>query len=104
MSITTSDWVAQIDRMPGSQAFRVYGTVQVAHTGITPTLVMSELQDRSFDLRLILKLENSGGNALPVVTEKTVSFIQPGNSNVSGVSIFFEGELLHRIRTIMITD
>jgi hypothetical protein len=36
MSIETKDWTAQIDRMPGAASFRAFGTVTVAHTGITP--------------------------------------------------------------------
>ncbi|MVV51526.1 hypothetical protein EJA72_25260 [Pseudomonas sp. PB120] len=104
MSIQTKDWTAQINRMPGSLWFRTTGTVTVAHTGITPKLVMSALQDKSFDLRLELKLEQSDDIALQVVTDKVVEYKALGNSNVTGVSIFFEGEQIHHIRDIMITN
>lgn len=103
MNIKNSDWVAQINRMPGDLFFRVYGTVTVAHPGIVPTLVLSPLQDKSFDLRLDLELKDSGDIALQVVTEKAVTYKNPGNSNVSGVSIFFEGKLLHHIKEVTIT-
>ena len=59
MTIKTKNWTAQIDRMPGAASFRAFGTVTVAHTGITPKLVMTAMQDKSFDLRLELLLENS---------------------------------------------
>jgi hypothetical protein len=103
MSIKTKDWTAQIDRMPGAASFRTFGTVTVADTGITPTLVMSAMQDKSFDLRLELKLENTSDISLPVETEKFVEYKVPGNSSVSGVSIFFGDELLHHIDEVLIT-
>jgi hypothetical protein len=103
MSIKNSDWVAQINRMPGDLFFRVYGTVTVATPGIVPILVLSPLQDKSFDLRLELKLVNSGEITLQVETEKAVTYKHPGNSNVSSVSIFFEGKPLHHIKEVMIT-
>lgn len=104
MSIKTKDWTAQIDRMPGAASFRTFGTVTVAHTGITPKLVMTAMQDKSFDLRLELKLEKSDDISLQVETEKYVEYKTLGNSNVSGVSIFFEGELLHHIDDVLITN
>ncbi|MFW0753448.1 hypothetical protein ACN1C3_01690 [Pseudomonas sp. H11T01] len=103
MSIKSSDWVAQINRMPGDLFFRVYGTVTVAHPGIVPTLVLSPLQDKSFDLRLELEFKNSDEITAQVETEKAVTYKNPGNSNVSGVSIFFEGKLLHHIKEVTIT-
>jgi hypothetical protein len=104
MSIKTKDWTAQIDRMPGAASFRTFGTVTEAHTGITPTLVMSALQDKSFDLRLELKLEKSNDISLQVETDKHVEYKVMGNSNVTGVSIFFEGELIHHIQDVLITN
>ena len=103
MSIKSSDWVAQINRMPGDLFFLVHGTVTVAHPGIVPTLVLSPLQDKSFNLRLDLKLKDSGGITAQVETEKAVTYKNPGNSNVSGVSIFFEDKLLHQIKEVTIT-
>ena len=103
MTIKNSDWVAQINRMPGDLFFRVYGTVTVAHPGITPTLVVSPMQDKSFNLRLDLELNTSDDIVIQVETEKAVTYKNPGASNVSGVSIFFKGELLHTIKDIMIT-
>ncbi|AWY42083.1 hypothetical protein DKY63_20100 [Pseudomonas putida] len=104
MSIETKDWTAQIDRMPGNQSFRVHGTVTVAHTGVAPRLEHMKLQDKSFNIRLELKLETSNEASLQVVTEKPVEFKVMGNSNVTGVSIYHEGKLLHKIDNIMITD
>ncbi|WP_433737895.1 hypothetical protein [Pseudomonas putida] len=103
MNIKTKDWTAQIDRMPGNQSFRVYGIVTVAHSGVIPKLEYMKLQDKSFNIRLELKLETSKEISLPVATEKAVEYIVMGDSNVTGVSIFYKGELLHRIGDIMIT-
>ena len=104
MSIKTKDWTAQIDRMPGAPSFRTYGTVTVANTGITPKLVFSPLHDKSFDLRLILTLETTEEVSLQVETEKTVEYKSMGNSNVTGVSIFYEGKLIHHIDKVEITN
>jgi len=104
MTIKTKDWVAQIDRMPGAPSFRAYGTVTVAHTGITPKLKMTALQDKSFDLRLELTLEASSEVSLQVETDKVVEYKALGNSNVTGVSIFYEGKLLHHIKKVLITN
>ena len=103
MTIETKNWVAQIDRMPGAPSFRAYGTVTVAHTGITPKLKMTALQDKSFDLRLELTLEKSNDISLQVLTDKVVEYKSLGNSNVTGVSIFYEGKLLHHIDKVLIT-
>jgi hypothetical protein len=103
MSIKTKDWTAQIDRMPGAASFRTFGTVTVAHTGVTPKLVMTAIQDKSFDLRLELKLENSNEISLQVATDKLVEYKVLGDSNVTGVSIFYEGKLLHHIDKVLIT-
>lgn len=104
MSIKTKNWTAQISRMPGSMYFRTSGIVTVPHSGVTPKLVMTALQDKSFDLRLELKLENSNEVSLQVETEKFVEYKVMGNSHVTGVSIFFEGERIHHIRDVLITD
>jgi len=103
MSIKTTGWTAQIDRMPGAESFRTFGTVTVANSGVTPKLVFMPLQDRSFDLRLELVLEKTDGLSLQVLTDKYVEYKSLGNSNVSGVSIFFEGKLLHHIDDVLIT-
>lgn len=103
MKITTKDWTAQIDRMPGAASFRTFGTVTVANSGVIPTLVRSDIQDKSFDLRLELILQNSDGVSLQVLTDKVVEYKELGESNVTGVSIFFEGKLLHHIDEILIT-
>ncbi|MGE8065751.1 hypothetical protein [Pseudomonas sp. NPDC089569] len=103
MSIKTKDWTAQIDKFPGSPSFRTSGTVTVAHSGITPKLEYMPLQDKSFDLRLELKLETSDAPSLQVETDKVVEYESQGNSNVSGVSIFHEGKLLHHIDKVVIT-
>jgi hypothetical protein len=103
MSIKTKDWTAQIDRMPGAASFRTFATVTVAHAGITPKLVFSALQDKSFDLRLELVLETSSEVSLQVETDKFVEYKSMGDSNVTGVSIFYEGKLLHHIDNVLIT-
>ncbi|MHC8303430.1 hypothetical protein [Pseudomonas sp. PB3P13] len=103
MSIQTKNWAAQINRMPGDAFFRTTGTVTVAHTGITPTLVFCPLQDKSFDLRLELKLVTSSEVALQVVTDKPVEYKVAGDLTVTGVSIFCEGELVHHIDKVDIT-
>ncbi|MBO1538013.1 hypothetical protein [Pseudomonas sp. OA65] len=103
MKIITKDWTAQIDRMPGAASFRTFGTVTVANSGVIPTLVRSEKQDKSFDLRLDLVLQNAGGVSLQVLTDKVVEYKELGDSNVTGVSIFFEGQLLHHIDNVIIT-
>jgi hypothetical protein len=103
MSIKTKDWTAQIDRMPGANSFRTYGTVTVAHTGITPKLELSPIQDKSFDLRLNLKLETSNQISLQVETDKHVEYKVPGDSHVTGVSIFHDGKLIHHIDKVLIT-
>ena len=103
MTIKTTGWTAQIDRRPGTQSFRTFGTVTVANSGITPKLVFMPLQDKSFDLRLELVLEKADGMSLQVLTDKHVEYKTLGNSNVSGVSIFFEGNLLHHIDDVLIT-
>ncbi|CAI8951841.1 MULTISPECIES: hypothetical protein [Pseudomonas] len=104
MTIKTKNWTAQIDRMPGAASFRASGTVTVAHTGITPKLVMTAMQDKSFDLRLELLLENSSEVSLQVETDKVVEYKSLGNSNVSGVSIFYKGEKIHHIDDVLITN
>ncbi|VVM88001.1 hypothetical protein PS662_02677 [Pseudomonas fluorescens] len=104
MSIKSKNWTAQIDRMPGAASFRTFGTVTVAHAGITPKLVMAVHQDKSFDLRLELVLEKSSEVALQVETDKYVEYKALGNSSVSGVSIFYNDKLLHSINNVLITD
>lgn len=103
MNIKTNHWAAQINRMPGDVFFRTSGTVTVANPGITPTLVLCPHQDKSFDLRRELKLETSSEIKLQVVTDKLVEYKVQGDSNVTGVRIFFEGKLVHHIDKIEIT-
>jgi hypothetical protein len=103
MDIKTKDWTAQIDRMPGNASFRVYGTVTVPHSGVTPKLEYMKLQDKSFNVRLELKLDISDEPSLQVESEKFVEYKVMGDANVPSVSIFYNGELLHRIDKVMIT-
>jgi hypothetical protein len=103
MSIKTKGWIARIDNDRGAESFRTYGTVTVANSGVTPKLVFMPLQDKSFNLRLELVLEKANGMALQVQTDKYVEYKTLGKSNVSGVSIFFEGKLLHHIDHVNIT-
>src|SRR5689334_13724105 len=104
MNITTKDWAAQINSMPGAAFLRASGTVTVVNSGITAKLVLSEVKDKSNDLRLDLKIEANGGISLPALTERFVEYRVAGESNVTGVSIFFEGKLLHHIDEVLITD
>ena len=103
MSIKTKDWTAQIDRMPGNQSFRVCGTVTVADPLVIPKLELSDIQDKSFNLRLNLLLATPQDIALQVVTDKFIEYKTVGDSNVTGVSIFYEGKLLHHIDEVLIT-
>ncbi|WP_415772351.1 hypothetical protein [Pseudomonas sp. LB3P38] len=102
-SIKTKNWTAQINRMPGAAFFRTFGYVTVAHTGITPKLVMAEVQDKSSNLRLELQLETSNQAALQVVTDKFVEYKVKGDSHVTDVSIFYKGEQIHHINKVLIT-
>ncbi|KAI2694147.1 MULTISPECIES: hypothetical protein [unclassified Pseudomonas] len=102
MTIKTTGWTAQIDRRPGTQSFRTFGTVTVANSGITPKLVFMPLQDKSFNLRLELVLEKADGMSLQALTDKYVEYKTLGNSNVTGVSIFFEGKLLQHVNIELI--
>lgn len=65
---------------------------------------MTAMQDKSFDLRLELLLENSSEVSLQVETDKVVEYKSLGNSNVSGVSIFYKGEKIHHIDDVLITN
>jgi hypothetical protein len=51
-----------------------------------------------------LKLENSNEVSLQVETDKFVEYKTLGDSHVTGVSIFFEGERIHHIRDVLITN
>lgn len=104
MKIITKDWTAHLDRMPGAASFRTFGTVTVANSGVVPKLVRSDIQDKSFDLRLDLKLEQSNETSLPVLTDKLVEYKELGNSNITGVSIFYEGQLVHHIDEVLVTN
>ncbi|MEB0206812.1 hypothetical protein [Pseudomonas sp. CCC3.1] len=103
MNIETKNWKAQINRMPHDNFFRVDGVVTVPHSAILLSLEVSQIQDKSFDLRLDLKLTVPQDIGLDVLTDKSVAYKVSGASNVTGVSIFFEGKLLHHIDEILIT-
>nr|WP_314524100.1 hypothetical protein [uncultured Pseudomonas sp.] len=103
MSIQTKNWTARINRMPGDSFFRTSGIVTVAHPGVTPKLVMTQVQDASHHLRLELILENSNENTLQVLTEKAVEYKTLGNSDVTGVSIYYKNERISHITNITIT-
>lgn len=103
MTIESKSWFAQINRMPGDLFFRVEGTVTVATPGVTPVLVLSPLQDKSFNLRLDLELHTAAGVHLQVLTDKVVTYKTLGESHVTGVDIFYKGERVHSIKNVMIT-
>lgn len=106
MTIATTGWTIQNDRMPGSGgSFRVRGTVTVAHPGITPVLVKPDLQDKSFALNLNLELVQEEGIFPQVLTDKAVYFEMPGNhSNIPFVRVFHEGKLLTTVDKIITTN
>ncbi|PYY68407.1 hypothetical protein CRX42_21925 [Pseudomonas jessenii] len=101
--IVSGAWTAQNDRMPGAASLRVSGNVTVTNSAHTPTLVRSEIQDKSCDLRLDLQIDTSG-TGLTVLTEKPVKYKSAGVSSVTSVSIFHEGKLLAHINNVLITD
>ncbi|POA22904.1 hypothetical protein C1886_00435 [Pseudomonas sp. FW300-N1A1] len=110
MSITTRDWKAQRDLMPGAPSFRVTGTVTVAHPGITPKLTQSAVQHREMaggiracEVTLDLTLESADGNFLQVVTDKAVRFETSSDLDVTKVGIFYKGQLLQQIDEILTT-
>jgi len=110
MSITTRDWTAQIDLMPGAPSFRVIGTVAVANPGVTPKLILSGIHHsegadgaKVCDLTLDLTLESAEGNFLQVVTDKPVKFEDAKHLDVTSVSIVYQGKLLQKIDDILTT-
>jgi hypothetical protein len=103
MSIQTKNWTVQIDRMPSAASFRVFGTVTVANSGITPKLVPSEVQDTPF-LPLELILEPANGVSMQVLTDKVVEYKIPGNHDITSVGILYNGGLLHYIDEIQLTE
>ncbi|WP_248914573.1 hypothetical protein [Pseudomonas moorei] len=103
MSTQTKNWTVQIDRMPGAASFRVFGTVTVANSGITPKLVPSEVQDTPF-LPLELILEPANGVSMQVLTDKVVEYKIPGNHDITSVGILYNGGLLHYIDEIQLTE
>lgn len=104
MIVETKDWKAQINRMPGDKFFRVEGVVTVPHSAVIPKLVIAQAQDKSFNLRLELILDVPLDIALNVLTDKKVTYKVPGDSNVTGVSILFDGDVLHHIDDVCITN
>jgi hypothetical protein len=101
MIIETKDWAALKDNTPGTPSFRAYGTVTVANPGVTAKLEFSPLQDKTTNLRLNLVLERSDGIHLQVLTEKFVEYKSLGTSQVTGVDIFYEGQLVHHISQVV---
>lgn len=101
MFIETKNWTAQISQLPDAQFFRADGTVIVPHPGVTPRLVLAAIQDKSFNLRLELQLDVIDEPVAQVRVEKSVEYVVPGKSNVTGVDIIYEGELLHHIDMVM---
>ena len=104
MTIKSKNWTAQIDRMPGAKPnFRVYGTVTVAHPGITPKLVKSPVQDTPY-LPLELILESNDGINIQVETDKFVEYKVEGDYTVSAVGIFHKGQLIQQIDEVLVTQ
>lgn len=102
MDIENKSWTAQINRMPGDAFFRVDGVITLPRSGFQTTLIVSEIQDKSFDLRLDLEVA-PGCWDLPVVSDHKVSYKQYGPSHVTGVTIMYDGKVLHHIDDILIT-
>ncbi|WP_019412193.1 hypothetical protein [Pseudomonas psychrophila] len=103
MNIETKNWKAQINRMPHDYFFQVEGVVTVPHSAVLLSLEVSPVQDKSYDLRLDLKFTVPQDIGLDVLTDKSVTYKVAGESNVTGVSIFYEGTLLHHIDEMVIT-
>ncbi len=103
MNIETKNWKAQINRMPHNYFFQVEGVVTVPHSAILLSLEVSPIQDKSYNLRLDLKLTIPQDIGMDVLTDKSVTYKVAGESNVTGVSIFYEGKRLHHIDEIVIT-
>lgn len=102
MPIENKDWYAQMDYMPGGIGFYVYGTVLVSDSGVEPTLVIRNILDKCSTLVLELQLRNETRHAtLPVMTEKAVKLVMPGDhGHISKVDIFQGDELLTSITKI----
>jgi hypothetical protein len=104
MTVKSKNWTAQIDRMPGTKPnFRVYGTVTVAHPGITPKLVKSPVQDTPY-LPLELILESNDGINIQVETDKFVEYKVEGDYPVSAVGIHYKGQLIQHIDEVLVTQ
>lgn len=103
MSFKTKHWTAQIDRTPGNQSFRVNATVTVEDPRALVRLELSTVQDNPLDLRLDLIISKPMDTALQGETEKLVTFEKMGDSNVTSVSIFYEGKLFFHIHRILTT-
>ncbi|MNF71038.1 MULTISPECIES: hypothetical protein [unclassified Pseudomonas] len=111
MSITTRDWTAHRDLMPGATpSFRVNATVSVAHPGITPRLRLISVKHidktdgaKACDLWLELTLESADGIFAQVVTDKVVTFTNTTHADATGVSIYHECKLLQQIDEVVET-
>lgn len=102
MDIESKSWIAQINRMPGDEFFRVNGVITLPNSGFQTTLTVSKIQDKSFNLRLDLDVQ-PGCWDLPVTSDHKVSYKQYGPSNVNGVTIMYNGRVLYSIDEVLIT-
>lgn len=102
MSIQNKDWYAQDDKMPGVNTLKVSGIVTAPNSATTVALVRSAVPATFNHLCLDLKLENQGIGA-QVLTDKKVTYTQPSGASITGVSIFYNGELLASISDVQIT-
>ncbi|BCX71301.1 hypothetical protein [Pseudomonas izuensis] len=99
MSITTKDWTAQIATREPNAYLRVTGAI----SGPRVKLVRSLRQVSNYDLRLDLEIDLLNEDTLHIVSDLPIEYKAMGNHNITGVSIFHEGNLIHHINKILIT-
>lgn len=109
MNIETKDWSAQDDKMPNVNTFKVNGIVSLPYR-LQAVLVRSASPAAFNHLNLDLMIESRKDNiTLPVVIDKSkmfdtpVRYVQPSGADITGVSIFYRGELLINIDNVQIT-
>lgn len=87
MTIDINNFVAINDKRPGQEAFRVYGTLQLANPGIEPVLSEPARRHRGGWEVLKLDLVQSDQPTLAVVTTKQVAFERAGTSSWTTLEI-----------------
>lgn len=103
MITNTKDWTAHIALSQGDEYLEVDGSVTVASHGLNPGLVRSPRQVNHYDLRLDLELETSNISTLQTEKSTPIKYKAYGKHRITGVSIYYDGKLLHHIDKIRIT-